>query len=111
MDFSLQHFRFHLEPKGLLRMPAYNKGSTQGLTPKGNVIRDGFGSTFRRIVCCGSCREPANCAASVHTVPEIFPMRRELGCRKKGSRKKASGVNSTLKVRTPREQTKKAFRN
>jgi hypothetical protein len=25
--FSLQHFRFHLEPKAPLRMPAYNKGS------------------------------------------------------------------------------------
>ncbi len=34
MDFSLQHFRFHLEPKGPLQMPAYNKG---------NIIRGGFG--------------------------------------------------------------------
>jgi hypothetical protein len=40
--FSLHHFRFHLEPKATLHMPAYNKG---------NVIRGGFGSTFRRIVC------------------------------------------------------------
>jgi len=48
-DFSLQHFRFHLEPKAPLHMPAYNKG---------NVIRGGFGSTFRRIVCHGNCREP-----------------------------------------------------
>ena len=39
---SLHHFRFHLEPKAPLHMPAYNKG---------NVIRGGFGSTFRRIVC------------------------------------------------------------
>ena len=37
-DFSLQHFRFHLEPKAPLHMPAYNKG---------NVIRGGVGSTFR----------------------------------------------------------------
>ena len=64
-DFSFQHFRFHLEPKAPLHMPAYNKGSTmtlrhaQGhgersrtlrlrrersaerLTPKGNGIRGG----------------------------------------------------------------------
>jgi hypothetical protein len=38
--FSLHHFRFHLEPKAPLRMPAYNKG---------NVIRGGFGGTFRRV--------------------------------------------------------------
>jgi hypothetical protein len=41
-NLSLQHFRFHLEPKAPLRMPAYNKG---------NVIRGGFGTAFRRIVC------------------------------------------------------------
>ncbi|MBI4529803.1 MAG: CRISPR system precrRNA processing endoribonuclease RAMP protein Cas6 [Deltaproteobacteria bacterium] len=51
-DFSLQHFRFHLEPKGALQMPAFNKG---------NVIRGGFGSTFRRIVCHGNCRDPETC--------------------------------------------------
>lgn len=34
----LHHFRFYLESKAPLRMPAYNKG---------NVIRGGFGSTFR----------------------------------------------------------------
>ena len=50
--FSFQHFRFHLEPKAPLRMPAYNKG---------NVIRGGFGSTFRRIVCHANCREPETC--------------------------------------------------
>ena len=50
--FSLQRFRFHLEPKAPLRMPAYNKG---------NVIRGGFGSTFRRIVCHANCREPETC--------------------------------------------------
>jgi len=46
-NFSLQHFRFHLEPKGALQMPpcllehcqAYNKDSALRLTPKGNVIR------------------------------------------------------------------------
>jgi hypothetical protein len=52
MAFSLQHFRFHLEPKAPLHMPAYNKG---------NVIRGGFGSTFRRIVCHANCREPETC--------------------------------------------------
>jgi hypothetical protein len=33
--FLFHHFRFHLEPKAPLHMPAYNKG---------NVIRGGFGS-------------------------------------------------------------------
>jgi CRISPR-associated endoribonuclease Cas6 len=51
-EFSLHHFRFHLEPKAQLHMPAYNKG---------NVIRGGFGSTFRRIVCHANCREPETC--------------------------------------------------
>ncbi len=37
-DFCLQHLRFHLEPKAPLHMPTHNKG---------NVIRGGFGSTFR----------------------------------------------------------------
>ena len=46
----LHHFRFHLEPKAPLHMPAYNKGSILRLTPGGNVIRGGFGSAFRRIV-------------------------------------------------------------
>lgn len=49
---SLQQFRFHLELKMPLHMPAYNKG---------NVIRGGFGSAFRRIVCHASCREPESC--------------------------------------------------
>ena len=34
----LQHYRFHLAPRTPLCMPAYNKG---------NVIRGGFGRTFR----------------------------------------------------------------
>lgn len=51
-SLSLHHFRFHLEPEAPLRMPAYNKG---------NVIRGGFGSTFRRIVCHANCREPERC--------------------------------------------------
>ncbi|HXG53732.1 MAG TPA: CRISPR system precrRNA processing endoribonuclease RAMP protein Cas6 [candidate division Zixibacteria bacterium] len=52
LDFSLSHLRFHFEPKSTLIMPARNKG---------NVIRGGFGSTFRRIVCHSGCREPATC--------------------------------------------------
>ena len=52
IHFLLHHFRFHLEPKAQLHMPAYNKG---------NVIRGGFGSTFRRIVCHANCREPEVC--------------------------------------------------
>jgi hypothetical protein len=51
-SFSMNQLRFHLEPKAPLHMPAYNKG---------NVIRSGFGSTFRRIVCHGNCREPESC--------------------------------------------------
>jgi len=51
-SLSVHHFRFHLEPKAPLQMPAYNKG---------NVIRGGFGSTFRRIVCHANCREPETC--------------------------------------------------
>jgi hypothetical protein len=49
---SLHHFRFYLQPKALLHMPPHNKG---------NVIRGGFGSTFRRIVCHANCREPESC--------------------------------------------------
>ena len=45
-NFSLHRFRFHLEPKSPLHMRAYNKGSTLRLTPKGNVIRGGFGSAI-----------------------------------------------------------------
>jgi hypothetical protein len=44
-EFSIHHFRVHLEPKAALHMPAYNKG---------NVIRGGFGSMFLRIVCHGN---------------------------------------------------------
>jgi hypothetical protein len=40
-------------------MPAYNKG---------NVIRGGFGSTFRRIVCHANCREPESCELRGATV-------------------------------------------
>jgi len=40
-DCAHQRFRFRLQPKAPLHMPAYNKG---------NVIRGGFGSAFRRIV-------------------------------------------------------------
>lgn len=60
-EFSLHHLRFHLEPRAPLLLPVYNKG---------NVIRGGFGSTFRlsavsaqaeRIVCHANCREPESC--------------------------------------------------
>jgi len=52
IGLSFQHFCFHLEPKARLHMPAYNKG---------NVIRGGLGSTFRRIVCHANCREAESC--------------------------------------------------
>jgi hypothetical protein len=51
IDLLLQHFRFRVEPKAPLHLPAYNNGSTLRLTPWGNVIRGGFGDTFWRIVC------------------------------------------------------------
>jgi hypothetical protein len=51
-NLFLLHFRFYLEPRAPLHMPAYNKG---------NVIRGGFGSTFRRIGCHANCREPETC--------------------------------------------------
>jgi hypothetical protein len=38
MTIFFYQFRFHLESKAPLHMPAYNKG---------NVIRGGFGSPFR----------------------------------------------------------------
>jgi hypothetical protein len=41
--------------------PEGAEGSTLRLTPKGNVIRGGFGSTFRRIVCHSGCQEPETC--------------------------------------------------
>ena len=51
-DCTLHRFRFHLQPKAPLHMPAYNKG---------NVIRGGFGSAFRRIVCHGKCQDVETC--------------------------------------------------
>ena len=58
--FTLDRFRFYLEPKAPLHLPAYNKG---------NVIRGGFGSTFRlsavsaqagRIVCNEDYKGPCS---------------------------------------------------
>jgi hypothetical protein len=49
-DFFLNHFRFHLEPKAPLRIPEYNTG---------DVIRGGFGTTFRRIVCHADYKDRA----------------------------------------------------
>ncbi len=51
-QFTIQHISFHLVPEAPLHMPGYNKG---------NVIRGGFGSTFRRVVCHANCREPRSC--------------------------------------------------
>jgi len=45
--FSLHHFRFQLEPKALLHMPACLRATHRQAYNKGNVIRGGFGSTFR----------------------------------------------------------------
>lgn len=39
---SLSHLRFHLVAEQPLRLPAHNKG---------NALRGGFGSAFRRLVC------------------------------------------------------------
>lgn len=70
---TLHHFRFHVAPKGPLRIPAYNKG---------NVIRGGFGSTFRRIVCHATAggmfvivlvgERPHSAAADLRAVERVF---------------------------------------
>lgn len=44
-EFSFQHFRFHLEPKVPLQMPAYNKGST--LRPRPEARPEGQCDTGR----------------------------------------------------------------
>jgi hypothetical protein len=48
---ALQYFRFCLEPKAPLHMPACLRATHRQAYNKGNVIHGGFGSTFRRIVC------------------------------------------------------------
>jgi len=51
-QLSLLHLRLHLVPEAELRLPAYNKG---------NALRGGFGSAFRKLVCvdlyweCDAC--------------------------------------------------------
>jgi hypothetical protein len=51
-NILLFHCRFHFSPGSTLQMPRYNKG---------NVIRGGFGSAFRRIVCHAACRDAETC--------------------------------------------------
>jgi hypothetical protein len=46
-NLSLHHFRFHLEVKAALQMPACLRATHRQAYNKGNVIRGGFGSTFR----------------------------------------------------------------
>jgi hypothetical protein len=60
VDFSFHYFRFLLEPKAPLQMPAYNED---------NVIRGGFGRTFRRIMCHATTgiRRHANSETCVRT--------------------------------------------
>lgn len=120
-DLLLNRFRFILEPKAPLRMPAYNKG---------NVIRGGFGSSFRRMVCHANCPDTETCelrSVCPYTavfqpfvpegsgkisknrdiprpfvikpplpeaipVPNIFPMRRELKVFRASSGNPLSGV-------------------
>jgi hypothetical protein len=51
-NFTFAHYRFHLTPREPLAMPAWGKG---------NTIRGGFGTAFRRLVCidlrldCAAC--------------------------------------------------------
>ncbi len=57
--FVLAHYRLHLAPQEPLELPAFNKGQT---------IRGGFGTLFRRLVCidlrleCATCELRYRCA-------------------------------------------------
>ncbi len=83
--FSLQRFRFHLEPKAPLRMPAYNKG---------NVIRGGFGSTFRRIVCDRNRHQAGGNSKTME--PLWFSMGIHPSCRK--GRRSSAGIGSVFVI-------------
>ncbi len=66
----LSHLRLHLVPEQLLRLPAHNKG---------NSLRGGFGSAFRKLVCvdlrweCATCSLRFTCPYTVVFNPFIPP--------------------------------------
>lgn len=49
---AVSHLRFHLQPEQPLQLPAHNKG---------NSLRGGFGSAFRKLVCVDLRWECAQC--------------------------------------------------
>jgi hypothetical protein len=67
---ALSHLRLHLVPEQLLRLPAHNKG---------NSLRGGFGSAFRKLVCvdlrweCATCSLRFTCPYTVVFNPFIPP--------------------------------------
>ncbi|MFN8627993.1 MAG: CRISPR system precrRNA processing endoribonuclease RAMP protein Cas6 [Candidatus Binatia bacterium] len=67
---SLSHLRFHLVAEQPLRLPAHNKG---------NALRGGFGSAFRRLVCvdmrweCVTCSLRCRCPYTMVFNPFIPP--------------------------------------
>lgn len=70
MAVLLSHLRFHLVPEGELRLPALNKG---------NSLRGGFGTAFRRLVCvdrnwdCAPCSLRYDCPYTKVFNPFIPP--------------------------------------
>jgi hypothetical protein len=52
MPLPVSHLRFHLVPEQPLRLPTHNKG---------NSLRGGFGSAFRKLVCVDMRWECAQC--------------------------------------------------
>jgi hypothetical protein len=67
---GLSHLRLHLVPETLLRLPAHNKG---------NSLRGGFGSAFRKLVCvdlrweCAACSLRFTCPYTTVFNPFIPP--------------------------------------
>ena len=66
----LEHYRLHIVPQEPLDLPAWNKG---------NTIRGGFGTLFRRLVCidqrleCGACELRYRCAYTQVFNPFVPP--------------------------------------
>ena len=57
-DFSLHHFRFHLEPKNPLHLPAYNKRKViraEGLGARFGESRVIPTAGIRRLAISGAC--------------------------------------------------------
>ena len=69
-NFVLTHYRLHLTPQEPLKLPVWNKG---------NTIRGGFGTLFRRLVCvdlrleCNACELRYRCAYTQVFNPFVPP--------------------------------------